>query len=225
MIPKIIHQTYKHKTPLPNTYQTCQNIILELHPDFEYRFWTDDDMFDEIKTNFPSYYDAFMALPRMIMKIDMFRYFLMYKYGGLYVDMDYIMFKRFDMLDVCAKVILPCNREETDGKHRCIGNCIFASEPNHPFWKMVIDTLFTDKREKFRTNEDVFHGTGPEFLYKMMKLWMKENHQLASEIYIPGKFVFHPHTDRNPDTIKKLQNEKTSYGMHLCAGGWTNNKL
>lgn len=224
MIPKIIHQTYKHKTPLPNIYQTCQSILLELHPAFDYKFWTDDDMFDEIKTNFPYYYDAFMALPRMIMKIDMFRYFLMYKYGGLYVDMDYIMFKPFDMLS-SAKVILPCNREETAGQHSCIGNCIFASEPNHPFWKMVIDTLFTDKRERFLTNDDVFYGTGPQFLYKLMKLWTKENHQIAYEIYIPDKFIFHPPTNRDPYVIKKLQEKKIAYGMHLCTGVWVDNKL
>jgi mannosyltransferase OCH1-like enzyme len=52
-----------------------------------------------MKKNFPEYYDKFNELPRMIMKIDMFRYFLMYKYGGLYTDMDYLMFKSFDLLN------------------------------------------------------------------------------------------------------------------------------
>ena len=227
MIPKIIHQTYKHMSPLPEVYATCQSTILELHPDFEYKFWTDEDMFDEIKTNFPLYYEAFMALPRMIMRIDMFRYFLMYQYGGLYVDLDYMMFKPFDMLESDAKIVLPSNREEcrNSTKYTCTGNSIFASEPNHPFWKMVIDTLFTNKREKFRTNQDVVNGTGPVFLYEMTKLWLKENPHRSSEIYVPPRYMFHPPTNTKPNMIKKLQHEKTNYGMHFCTGVWANNKL
>jgi mannosyltransferase OCH1-like enzyme len=227
MIPKIIHQTYKVTSPLPEVYATCQSTILELHPDFEYKFWTDEDMFDEIKTNFPLYYEAFMALPRMIMRIDMFRYFLMYQYGGLYVDLDYMMFKPFDMLESDAKIVLPSNREECKNptKYTCIGNSIFASEPNHPFWKMVIDTLFTNKREKYRTNQDVVNGTGPVFLYEMTKLWLEENPQRSSEIYVPPRYMFHPPTNTKPSMIKKLQHEKTNYGMHFCTGMWANNKL
>ncbi len=68
---------------LPDTYKMCQREIKRLYPDFEYRFYTDEDMNAFIKTEFPDYCDKFNELPRMIMKIDMFRYFLMYKYGGL----------------------------------------------------------------------------------------------------------------------------------------------
>ena len=58
------------------------------------------------------------------MKIDMFRYFLMYKYGGLYTDMDYYMFKGFDLLKY--NVVIPCNKENRYGIPTCLGNCIFS---------------------------------------------------------------------------------------------------
>ena len=74
-IPKIIHQTYKNYN-LPEIYKMCQTEIKRLHPDFEYLFYTDNDMDRLIKTQFPEYYEKFNELPRMIMKIDMFRYFL-----------------------------------------------------------------------------------------------------------------------------------------------------
>jgi len=238
MIPKIIHQTFKVKHPLPELYRYCQSKLLSLHPDFEYKFWTDEDMFNEINTYFPSYYEEFMALPRMIMRIDMFRYFLMYKYGGMYVDMDYIMFKPFDMLDTDAKIILPAARDPTFenavrlGMTYYIGNCIFASEPNHPFWKMTIDTLFTEKREKFQLTNDVSDeiehvvgACGPAFLYRIMKKWIKENPESYSDIYIPPRYMFHPPTNRDRAFIEKLQREKKNYGMHLSTGTWCHNKL
>ena len=80
-IPQIIHHTYKNHE-LPDIYKICQIEIKKLNPDFEYRFYTDDDIDNIMKNNFPEYYNKFNELPRMIMKIDMFRYFLMDKYGG-----------------------------------------------------------------------------------------------------------------------------------------------
>ena len=40
-IPKIIHHTYKNHN-LPEIYKMCQTEIKRLHPDFEYRFYTDN---------------------------------------------------------------------------------------------------------------------------------------------------------------------------------------
>ena len=71
-----------------------QTEIKRLHPDFEYRFYTDHDMDRLMKTEFPEYYEKFNELPRMIMKIDMFRYFLMYKYGGLWLSPGTVFLQR-----------------------------------------------------------------------------------------------------------------------------------
>jgi inositol phosphorylceramide mannosyltransferase catalytic subunit len=216
MIPKIIHQTYKHAS-LPSVFAQCQKVIRELHPDFEYRFYTDEDMYSEIKTHFPEYYDKFEGLPRMIMRIDMFRYFLMYRYGGLYTDMDYLMFKPFDMLN--EEIVIPCNREEGD-TITCLGNCVFASRPNHPFWKKVIDSLFTIDRNHLSLDSDVesnVNGTGPKFLYRMWREWS------ASDVTVPKRHLFHPPSDVN--MIQTYRENKTSYGMHLCTGAWRNQRL
>jgi mannosyltransferase OCH1-like enzyme len=55
-IPKIIHQTYKNYN-LPEIYKMCQTEIKRLHSDFEYLFYTDDDMDRLMKTEFPEYYE------------------------------------------------------------------------------------------------------------------------------------------------------------------------
>ena len=220
-IPKIIHQTYKHHQ-LPDIYKHCQSILLDLHSDYEYRFYTDEDINQEIKTHFPTYYEAFHALPRMIMKIDMFRYFLMYQYGGLYVDMDYLMFKRFDLLDYT--VVLPCNRENSDIKPICLGNCIFASIPKHPFWKLLMDSLLTMNRSiDYSIDEHISEhklGTGPMFVFHKWKKYKKKH----KDILIPKRKVFHPPSKQNQDYMQQLK-ESGCYGMHICTGSWTNHKL
>jgi inositol phosphorylceramide mannosyltransferase catalytic subunit len=221
MIPKIIHQTYKSHN-LPKVFAECQKTICELHPDFEYRFYTDEDMYAEVQTNFPEYYDEFIKLPRMIMKIDMFRYFLMYRYGGLYADMDYMMFKPFDMLN--EEIVIPCNREDNNVV-TCLGNCVFASRPNHPFWKTVIDSLFTLDRKRLTKDSDVeahIHGTGPMFLYHMWTGWVRL-HPDTNEVNVPRRHLFHPPTDIQ--AIQKFRENKISYGMHMCTGEWRNRRL
>lgn len=223
-IPKIIHQTYKNND-LPNIYKHCQNIIKELHPDFIYNFYTDEDMFNIIKKEFPEYNESFNKLPRMIMKIDMFRYFLMYKYGGLYVDMDYLMLKKFNLLNY--DVVLPCNRENNNKEPICLGNCIFASKPKHPFWKLLMDSLFFIDRENINYTDDKNidgseDGTGPMFVYSM---WKKYNNEVIDNcIFIPERELFHPITKIDNKYIDKLK-ENNCYGMHICTGMWRDNKL
>lgn len=217
-IPKIIHQTYKDYN-LPETYKLCQSEIKKLHPDFEYRFYTDEDIDNIIKNEFPEYYERFNELPRMIMKIDMFRYFLMYKYGGLYADMDYLMFKPFDILD--KAVVIPTNRDILNGEITSLGNCFFASVPNHPFWKSLIDTLHILDRKSlpYEGFDNVIKSTGPLFVFNMYKRYKNKN-----EINVPARNLFHPPTKNDKQYIEYLKS-KGCYGMHICTGLWTNNKL
>ena len=147
----------------------------------------------------------------------------MYKYGGIYVDMDYLMLKQFNMLN--EKVVLPCNREDENKEPICLGNCIFASQPNHPFWKSLIDTLFTIDRKNIDYNIDKnidgnVLGTGPMFVFGMWRKYKKIN----QDICITKKNLFHPPTQNNKCYIDELK-KTDCYGMHICTGLWRNNKL
>jgi mannosyltransferase OCH1-like enzyme len=215
-IPKIIHQTYKI-AELPPLFQQCQTQIQRLHPHCEYRFHTDADIDAFIKTQFPTYYDAFMRLPRKIMQIDMVRYFWMYEYGGIYADLDYYIIRPFDLWD--KTIVLPANRETIDGP-TCLGNCIFASEPRHPFWKTLMDTLFTIDRSKEIDPSIDSHidghskGTGPAFVYTMWRQWQGE------PLYIPPRMHFHPPTHEVMTALTAFMKKGESYGFHRCSGVW-----
>ena len=222
-IPKVIHHIWMGDKKIPDINLYCVNSIKATNKDFEYRLWKDRDIDIVMKTEFPEYYEKFNKLPRMIMKIDMFRYFLMYKYGGLYTDMDYLMFKRFNLLN--EKVVIPCNREDESGNPVCLGNCIFASQPNHRFWKNLMDTLFTIDREQidYKTDKNIdgnVLGTGPMFVFDM---WKKYS-EFDNDICIPERKMFHPPTKNNKSYVEQLK--KTGcYGMHVCTGLWRDNKL
>ncbi len=41
-VPAIIHQTWKSKD-IPEKWQKAQKSCIDLHPDYEYKLWTDED--------------------------------------------------------------------------------------------------------------------------------------------------------------------------------------
>lgn len=87
-IPKLIHQTY-YTFSLPAELQRNVDTIKNLNPDWEYNFYSDQDIQEFISKNYgmnilklfnsinPSYGAA---------RADLFRYLLMYKVGGVYLD-------------------------------------------------------------------------------------------------------------------------------------------
>ena len=221
MIPKIIHQLIPDL--LPKRYLHCILSVTTCHPEFEHRIYDDNLIHSFMKTHFSEYYEKFSKLPRKIMQIDMVRYFLLYKYGGIYIDADYYMFKQFDLLDF--KVVLPINRESNNGDIENLGNCIFASEPNNPFFKLLIDSLFNINRTNIDVKNDdnidcSIYGTGPKFVHHIY-----DTYDSKEEICTPAKKYFHPITNTSVTHLQNLHKTQITYGMHFCQGNWRNNKL
>lgn len=221
MIPKIIHQTYKSVDNLPQVYKECQDTIKSLHEDWRYMFWTDEDMYKEVRESFPDVWPVFEKLPRKILQIDVFRYCLMWKYGGLYADLDYRFRKAFDLLD--AELVLPISRQQQKGEYPTrFGNCIFASRPGHPFWKELLrDVIDNSARLSVQSDSDVMdspNGTGPGFVTRMYHTCSAE---IRDSIVTPERLKFHP-----PSGSSKVDLDRyDSYGVHHCMSVWVNGKL
>jgi mannosyltransferase OCH1-like enzyme len=215
MIPKIIHQTYKRVDNLPPVYKECQDAIKALHEGWTYMFWTDEDMYREVRESFPELWPTFERLPRKILQIDVFRYCLMWKYGGLYADLDYRFRKPFDILD--AELVLPMSRREPPR----FGNCVFASVPGHPFWAHVLQDIRNSDRMAISTDSDVMdskNGTGPGFITHMYNTCPET---VKSSITTPARLMFHPPSGSSADYLDKHD----SYGLHHCASVWVNGQL
>lgn len=87
-IPKIIHQTYKTQT-LPVEIYPIVEQLKNNNPDWEYRFYSDDDALNYIQKNFDKQIlDAYLRLNPVYgaAKADLFRYLVLYQEGGVYVD-------------------------------------------------------------------------------------------------------------------------------------------
>jgi mannosyltransferase OCH1-like enzyme len=157
-IPKIIHQIMpKDKNRWHTSWFICHETWLAIFPEPEYTHmtWYDDELEEIIKSDFPWFLDIFRGYPKNINRIDIVRPFILYKYGGIYADMDYIVYKNFynDLPD--DKVSIP---ESPYKENEFIQNALMCSPINHKFWLLVIDECYNTK------NDNVFLATGPRLL-------------------------------------------------------------
>lgn len=216
MIPKIIHQTWKN-TEIPFEWILYVNKVKKLNPDWDYKLWTDGIMQKFVEERFPDFLETYLGFPKNVMRADAFRYLIMYKIGGVYLDLDYEVLKPFDFKDY--RVVLPYNRQiKNKDKLDGIGNCFFASEPGHLFWFDVIQDLKNrknqnlDKKLSYSTLEE--ETTGPAFLTRVFK---QNNY---TDIFCPNRIVYHPPTPRNKIEKRNKEDNGISLGIHHCAGSW-----
>ena len=222
MIPKIVHQTFKNNT-LPILYKKCQSDIKLIYDDFDYKFYNDDDMNIFMEHFDPIFkHGVFDKLPVKIMQIDVFRYCLIYKFGGLYSDMDYQVTKKFDFSNI--QVALPISVSAKTNNDFVIGNCFFASISSHPFWKKLIDEIIENidriiadyKLNKKSLKKFVLNTTGPGFITSIYKKYFINDPSIS----LLDKHMFHPPRPTNEKEIKELYKTENTFGFHHCYGSW-----
>lgn len=86
-IPKIIWQTI-NTNRVPVYIKSYADTWINLNPEYEYRFHDDCDIIHFLKTDFPDYLEGYKKLKYGASKADLWRYLIIYKYGGIYADMD-----------------------------------------------------------------------------------------------------------------------------------------
>lgn len=114
-IPKLIHQTDRSIHEI-TTLRSIASFRLQ-NPGYTYLFWTDEDIDRFIQVFFPDYFESFDRIPRIILKLDLFRYMLLYVFGGTYSDTD----------TYCLKPISTWARNQTTSTVMIVG--IEADQP------------------------------------------------------------------------------------------------
>lgn len=211
MIPKIIHQTWKDED-VPRKWVGFQQKVISLNPDWEYRLWTDNDNDAFVREEFPDFYEIFTGFSRNIMRADVIRYLIMYRLGGVYLDLDYEMLYPFDFGN--HELVLPQNRSKSYGDPEDkLGNCIFASIPRHPFWKDVIDDL-RDHPPEVTDYSQIVDATGPGLLTRIFRSRDYTN------VHLPERLVYHPPSPNNKRDVRKIKENGVSLGIHHPWGSW-----
>ena len=208
-IPHILHQTYADAR-LPARLRRLQSTWREHHPAWTYRFWSDADIRAFVAKQAPDFVPIFDSYPHHIMRVDAFRYFLLYHQGGVYADLDYECRQPLEDLLQGKDILLvpePPNRvgagkAKQRGLPYVVSNALMASRPRHPFWLEVIRQL-----KEAKDTWDPLDATGPFMLT-----------QAHAAFDTPIQIA--PHRHFNAALSGAASQSKDVYAVHHWHGSW-----
>ncbi len=171
MIPKIIHQTWK-TLDVPEEWKEAVESCKNRHKDYKHIIWSHEMMEIFVKKEYPNFYDTYMSYPHDIQRCDAFRYLVLYKYGGIYLDMDIICKKKLDSL---LKYELVISRSSNITSF--YANAFFMTIPKNSFIKFCIDNLpnYVNSFYYFGKHWHIMNSTGSHFLTNMIKRYGEKN--------------------------------------------------
>jgi len=168
-IPKIIHQTF-YTRDLPEKLAANVDQLRRLNPEWEYRFYDDADIAVFIQAHYPA--EVWRYFERIdpsygAARADFFRYLLMYKMGGIYLDIKSVMTRPIQLGDD-DRLLLSHWPQVSEGfdwgghyelRHIAAGEYQqwhIVCTPGHPCIKAVIETVLANI-DKY---DPSLHGVG-----------------------------------------------------------------
>lgn len=174
MIPKKIFQSWKTKR-LGKEMEKNVNAVKELNPDYEHYLYDDQDCRSLLLENFgENYAIAFDALKPGAFKCDLWRYAVLYLYGGIYIDMDMTPLIPFDDIIENYNFVSVVDRKIM-GIDCALYQAFIACVPKHPVMKYCLDiSFFNVATRKYEVVESL-SITGPLVAGVAMNLyWNKK---------------------------------------------------
>ena len=149
-VPKIIHQTWKTEQ-VPSHWQASQDEWIRLHPDWTYCLWTDEDIESYVRLTRPQAWQLFESMTYAIQRVDLFRYFIMHDFGGLYSDLDIVPLKCVEPFLVPGNIFLV----ESANSSGVYTNALLVSSvtaESKRFWSAVIQHVSGRMHDCFSTH-------------------------------------------------------------------------
>lgn len=176
-IPKIIHQTFKtSKLPLLTRWHIAR--FRKKNPDYTYQFYDDQ----RIEAFLAQEYGAeVLSLYKKInigaAKADFFRYAVLYKKGGVYVDID------SGINGSLNEFIKPGDAAiiTREGNPDLFAQWALIYSPDHPFLKKTMEMVLENIRQN-KYPHDVHQMTGPTVYTKAIVESLKDNPEIPYRI-------------------------------------------
>ena len=172
-IPKIIHQTFKtDKLPFITRWHISR--FRKRNPEYAYEFYDDNRVERFLHEHFDE--DVFIQYQRLNIgaaKADFFRYALMLKKGGVYIDVDSTINSRLDDFILPGDVAVISKERSYD----FFVQWALIYEPGHPFMQKTLALVLENIRNNSYPN-DVHQMTGPQAYSKAINACFAEHNEI-----------------------------------------------
>lgn len=207
MIPKIIHYCWLSGEEYPELIKKCIESWKKYMPDYEIILW-DTTKFD---VNINTYVKQAFETKKYAFASDYIRLYALYHYGGIYLDSDIEVYKRFD--ELLNNEAFTSFENEKD-----IAAWIFASEKGNPLFQELMSYYDNKKFVLQDGTYDMTPNVKP-VTDTMLKHGLIQNgmYQKLDHITIYTRDYFCPQL---PYGNHEILYTKNTYAQHLFNGAW-----
>jgi mannosyltransferase OCH1-like enzyme len=205
VIPKKLHMIWVGENKEPDYVSNNYNKWKLLMPDWEIKLWTNNDITSDY---FPI--DLIEKCIKGVQKADIMRYFIINKFGGVYMDCDVTPYKSLEPIITNYKTpLIICHDLEVTWGYIAIG--FFASVPNHPAFNELCDKC----HQVILNTEDIHMHTGPRLFGQVIEKYKNDFTLLPVE-----SFYRNIKGDMWLNGYKRDDDVETRFGHHFYAKEW-----
>ena len=193
MIEKNIFQSW-HTKDLHHLLQNKIDIFKNLNPEYSYNLYNDSDMDDFVNNHFNGEIaECYNKLKIIVAKVDFWRYLVLYKYGGVYLDMDSNIEKPLnELIRSTDEAIITA-----EGIPNLYVQWALIFSKGHPILKKTIDLIINNIQNNSYPN-DIHKMTGPTvYTEAINKIHME---------FFNNEIINHSQINKSTDTEYKSGN-------------------
>lgn len=207
---KDLYETHPGATQLASEGSNTPDLCRKYNPDYTINIWNSTAARTFLEDNYAWFLPTYDGYRYPIQRIDALKYFLLWHFGGFYLDMDVS----------CRRALNPLQdypawfpRASPMG----VNNDLMASRPRHPLlWKMIKSLEPRDKN-LILPWATIFWTTGPRFTTDMLRIWLDKQRHGELDASSPDK-------EEEQDKFRVLptkfySGEYTFFG-HRPGGSW-----
>jgi len=184
VIPPNLFQTW-HTKNLPPLMSNAVSNLRKNNPRFNYQLYDDNDCREFIKNNFAE--NILNAYDRLIpgaYKADLWRYCILYKKGGVYLDIKYVPFNHFKLINLLEKEHF-C----LDIDNNSIYNAIIVAKRGNSILLQAINQIVIHVQQKYYGG-GCLDPTGPGLLARYFSRDEKNCMDLKHEFHLSFNYRF-----------------------------------
>ncbi len=216
IIPLSVYQTWSSHL-LPPLMQHNMEIMKKTHPRFTFYLFDDNQCAEFIKNNFDiKVYNAYNKLIPGAYKADLWRYCILYKYGGIYLDIKYFPVNGFRLIELTENEHWVRDRP----KPLSIYNALMVCQAGNVILRKAIEQVVKNVENNFY-GESPLEPTGPTLLGNiilrdkhLINLDMK-HYSEGSNIIYKNTMIFRIYEGYEEDRKKTLNIIKKGYYADL----------
>lgn len=174
MIPKVIYQTWKKQ----NVHKKISKLhykMLNANPDYEHVIYTDEQMIDFVKSNYDKEISSyFERINNIVARADFWRYLILYKNGGVYLDIDSIIEGNLsEILQDSDEALITAEKNE-----KCFAQWALIFNKKHPILEKTIENLI-ENIDKNNFKNDVLGFSCKPYWDAVNKTFIENNFEFS----------------------------------------------